>query len=113
MQSEGKDGGADKHTMDGFTEQARQILGAAESAAARGEVCSETTILIGQEGGIRILTESDWPLDSLVLHHGARTAYRVTERDGSVRVEGRQGPRSCVLESVSPARTARRLLGSR
>jgi hypothetical protein len=83
-----------------FAEQAQSILDAAESAASRGETCSEMTILIGQEGGIHMLADSDWPLDSLALHHGARSAYRVTGRNGSVRVEGREGGRICVMQST-------------
>jgi hypothetical protein len=68
------------------------------------------TILIGQNG-IRMIADSDWPLESLLWHHGAQTAYRVSESGGSVRVEGREGSRRCVLESASHARTARLLLG--
>jgi len=83
---------------------------AAEAAAARGENCTEMTILIGQDGGIQMLAESDWPLDSLACHHGARAVYRVSERRGSVRVEGREGSRTCVMESRSPAETARLML---
>ncbi len=68
------------------------------------------TILIGQDGGIHMLADSDWPLDSLVMHHGARSAYRVTGRNGSVRVEGREGGRVCIMQSRNPAHTARLLL---
>jgi hypothetical protein len=89
-----------------FAENAQRILDAAESAGS----CSEMTILIGQDG-IRMIANSDWPLDSLLWHHGARTAYRVSENRGSVRVEGREGSRRCVLESSSPSRVARLLLG--
>ena len=67
------------------------------------------TILLGPNG-IRMIADSDWPLDSLLWHHGAETAYRVTERRGSIRVEGRQGSRRCLLESASHAATARALL---
>ena len=91
--------------MSRFAEQAESILAAAESA---GE-CSEMTILIGPNG-IRMIADSDWPLDSLLWHHGASTAYRVTERKGSIRVEGREGSRRCVLESKSHYQTARALL---
>lgn len=96
--------------MSRFAEDAFRILDAAESAAAHGEACSQMTILIGQDGAIRMLADSDWPLDSLALHHGARTAYRVSERSGLVRVEGREGLRKCVVESASPVEVARRLL---
>ena len=70
------------------------------------------TILMGPNG-IRMIADSDWPLDSLLWHHGAHTAYRVTGNGGAVRVEGREGSRRCVLESASYARTARLLLGGR
>ncbi len=67
------------------------------------------TILVGRDG-IRMIADSEWPLDSLLWHHGADTAYRVTERRGSIRVEGREGSRRCLLEANSHARTARALL---
>lgn len=95
-----------------LAERAREILDAAESASRQGQACSEMTILIGPEGHIRMVADSDWPLDSLVRHHGAQSAYRVSERTGSLRVEGRDGVRRCLLESVAPARVARLLLGS-
>ena len=92
--------------MSSFARQAEEILNAAESAGS----CSDVTILLGP-AGIRIVADSDWPLDSLLWHHGAQTAYRVKENHGIVRVEGREGSKHCVLESASPARTARLLLG--
>ena len=69
------------------------------------------TILLGRNG-IRMIADSDWPLDSLLWHHGAETAYRVTERRGSIRVEGREGSKRCLLETQSPSCVAQRLLGS-
>ena len=93
-----------------FAEQAQSILDAAETAVSRGEACSEMTILIGQDGQIRMLADSDWPLDSLVLYHGARSAYRVSGCNGSVKVEGREGGRICVMQSRNPAQIARLLL---
>lgn len=70
------------------------------------------SILIGHDGGIRMVADSDWPLDSLAWHHGAQTAYRVSESRGSVRVEGREGSKTCVLESAKPAQIARFLLSA-
>ena len=98
--------------MSRFAEQAQRILDAAESATACGQACSDLTVLIKHDGGIHILADSDWPLDSLAWHHGAKMAYRVSQRRGSVRVEGREGSRTCVLESASPRQVARILLGS-
>jgi hypothetical protein len=94
-----------------LAEQALEIMDAAENASRQGQVCSEMTILIGPEGHIRMVADSDWPLDSLVRHHGAQSAYRVSERTGSIRVEGRDGTRRCLLESAAPSRIARLLLG--
>jgi hypothetical protein len=93
-----------------LAEQARNILDAAESASMHGQICSDMTILIGPEGSIRMVADSDWPLDSLARLHGAESAYRVSERTGSIRVEGHDGTGRCLLESVTPSRTARLLL---
>ena len=93
--------------MNRFAEHAQQILDAAESAGS----CTDLTILLGCDG-IRMIAGSDWPLDSLLWHHGANSAYRVTERRGRIRVEGREGSRKCLLESGAVA-TARMLLAER
>jgi len=82
-----------------FFENARSIFEAAESAARSGESPSDLTILIGSEGGIEILAESDWPLDRLLAHRGARMAYRVGGHGGRVCLEGRSGSESCRLET--------------
>lgn len=87
-------------------------MDAAESASSHGESCSDMTILITAEGAIRMVADSDWPLDSLAWHHGAQSAYRVSDRRGSVRVEGREGSKTCVLESAKPAQIARMLLAA-
>ena len=92
-----------------FVDYAHEILDAAESAGA----CSDVTILVGGPNGIRMIADSDWPLDSLLLHHGADAAYRVSENRGSVRVEGRDLSRRCVIESRTPAQTARLMLATR
>ena len=89
-----------------------QILDAAESAVQAGHTPSDMTILITAEGGIRMLADSDWPLDSLQQHHGAKMAYRVSQNASVVRVEGRADSRTCLFETQKPADVARRLLGS-
>lgn len=94
-----------------LAERTREILDAAESASRNGQACTEMSILIGPEGHIRMVADSDWPLESLARHHGAQSAYRVSEETGRIRVEGRDGMRRCLLESSSPARVARLLLG--
>ncbi len=90
--------------MSSFFENARSIFEAAESAVRSGQTPSDLTILIGSEGGIEMLAESDWPLDRLLAHRGARMAYRVGERGGRVCLEGRSGSESCRLEIASRAR---------
>jgi hypothetical protein len=107
---ENSPGRADKPFVGKFTERAWQILEAAEAASARGEICTEMTILITQDGGIHMLADSSWPLESLADHHGARAAYRVREQHGALRVDAREGTRTCRMESISPAETARRML---
>src|ERR1700730_8104549 len=97
-------------------------MDAALEALNRGESCETMavmTVLIGRDGGIEMCADSDWPLDSLMLDRGARTGYRVSPRRGSVRVEGREGSRRCVLEGstanrwrVGHARPLQNLLAS-
>jgi len=85
----------------GFAEQAQGLMDAALAALERGESCDEMkvmTVLIGQDGRIQMCADSDWPLDSLMLDRGARTGFRISPRRGSVRVEGREGSRRCMLE---------------
>lgn len=87
-----------------------QIFDAAESAVQAGQTPSDMTILITAEGGIHMVADSDWPLDSLQSHHGAKMAYRVSQNGSVVRVEGRENSRTCVFETVKPERAARILL---
>lgn len=94
-----------------FTEQAREILEAAESAAAKGLACADWTVLVTQDGAIRMIADSDWPLDSLAIEQGARAAYRVSESRGNLKVEARSGLRTCTLQSTAQNRVARLLLG--
>jgi hypothetical protein len=70
------------------------------------------TILITAEGGIHMVADSDWPLDTLQLHHGAKMAYRVSQSASVVRVEGRADSRTCLFETAKPERAARLLLNS-
>lgn len=97
--------------MSRFEDNAARILEAAESAAQSGHPLTETTILISATGGIRMVADSDWPLESLRAHHGAQMAYRVRQRDASVSVQGRASGRTCLLESEKPEQVVRRLLG--
>ena len=94
-----------------FFDDAKGIFEAAESAYRSGQCVSDTIVLIGPDGAIEMLAGSDWPLDRLAAERGAERAYRVGEAGGRVRVEARSGSRTCRLESESPSRIARQLLG--
>jgi hypothetical protein len=93
-----------------FLDNAAQILDAAESALQSGHTPTDMTILITAEGAIRMVADSDWPLDSLQSHHGAKMAYRVSQNASVVRVEGRADSRTCLFETLKPERAARLLL---
>lgn len=95
-----------------FLDNARNILDAAENVYFATGSVEETTILIAPEGGIRVISGSDWSLESLRLHHGARMAYRVSQRDGRVQLEGRTGSRTCLFEAEKPDRAAGLLLAN-
>jgi hypothetical protein len=96
-----------------FFEDARSVFETALAAARAGQCSAGLTILVGGESGIHIVTESDWPLESLRLHHGAGAAYRVADRAGRVTVEGSSASLHCRLEQDTPRRVARELLGIR
>jgi hypothetical protein len=91
-------------------DNAMQLLEAAENTVQAGHTPSDLTILITSEGGIHMVADSDWSLDALQLHHGARMAYRVSQNAAHVRVEGRAGARTCLFETEKPERAARLLL---
>ena len=99
----------DKHFVTGFLENAERIFETAASAQSDPK-SSDLAIVIGQDGAIRMLMGSDWPLDSLRAHHGAMAAYRVSRSGSQVRVEGKSGTASCVLQSEPVSSVARRLL---
>jgi len=79
----------------------KQAAGIFETACeARGENC-DWAILVNAEGGIYMMPASGWATEPLRLHAGARTAYRVSRRDGEVEVEARSGGESCSLRRES------------
>jgi len=104
--------GSDKSSVSRFLDDAQRIFEAAQSVSVAGQAVTEFTVLIGSQGGIEMLADSDWPLERLLVERGARTAYRVAERDGKVSVEGSTGGQNCRLESESPRQVARRLLNA-
>jgi hypothetical protein len=95
-----------------FIANAVEILAAAENTMSAGSTPSDLTILISAEGGIHMVADSDWPLESLRQYHGSSAAYRVHPLEDKVRVEGRSGSQTCVFESEKTERAARFLLNS-
>ncbi len=95
-----------------FIDNATDILEAAENVMMTGQAPSELAILLGVEGGIRIVADSDWPLESLQREHGAQSAYRVSSTSDGVRVEGREGLRTCHFETTTPAQVAHLMLNA-
>jgi hypothetical protein len=100
---------------DTFVENAARLFAAAEAAAAAGAAGAgadpaDWDILIGEEGAIRMIASSDWSLDSLQAHYGARVVYRVRRQTAKVRLEGRAGSRTCLFEAATPDGAARLLL---
>jgi hypothetical protein len=96
-----------------FLANAERIFETAAAADGAELESSELSILIGQDGAIHMLVDSDWPLDSLQAHHGARAAYRVSHSGAQVRVEGKSRTGSCVLQSEPPSSIAKRFLADR
>ncbi|MGA3041842.1 MAG: hypothetical protein ABSF54_13730 [Bryobacteraceae bacterium] len=97
--------------MGAFWADAENLFETARLADQSGAADCDWAILIGAQGEIRMLDAAGWALPSLLAHHGAETAYRVTRQGGRVCLEGRHRSQTCLLQSESPAATARCLLG--
>ena len=95
--------------MSRFLENAVEIFDAAERSLAAGYDPSVMTILISPSGGISLVADTDWPLDSLQAHRGAGMVYRVSRQGETVRLEGREGSRTCLFETAKPEWVSRRL----
>ena len=85
--------------MSSFLRNAEEIFATANQGG--GEEC-ELAITIGPEGEIQIICDSDWNLEALRAHHGAREVFRVTRNSRRVRLEARSGAQHCVLEDETP-----------
>ena len=97
--------------MGAFWADAQNLFETARQADQSGSADCDWAILIGPQGDIRMLDAAGWALPSLLAHHGAETAYRVTREGGRVSLEGRRRSQTCLLQSESPAAIARHLLG--
>jgi hypothetical protein len=97
---QGAAGRPDKVFVSVFLQHAEEILRTAEQGGT--EDC-RLSILVGWDGGIRMVAGSEWELEPLRIHHGARAAYRVTRNAGAVRLEGCSADRTCLLQSGGSA----------
>ncbi|MBI1788306.1 MAG: hypothetical protein HYR60_12250 [Acidobacteria bacterium] len=88
--------------MGGFLDQAERI----REIASAGDDPADVAILIGPDGAIRLVYDTDWRLESLAAHHGATTCYRVRRADGRVQVEGRCGSQILGLPSRRAAKAS-------
>jgi len=96
--------------VDRFWEDAVSVFETARHAA-RAEGSSALNILFDDAGALRIVSGEGWRPEALQMHYGARTVYQVTRTAAGVRVTGRSGSDSCVLESTLPAARRAGLLG--
>jgi hypothetical protein len=102
----------DKFPVGTFWSDAQSIFETASHAARAGSQDCDLAILIGARGDIQMLEGAGWALPGLLAEHGAHTVYHVTRQSGRVRLEGRSGSHSCLLETESAAAAARHLLAS-
>lgn len=79
--------------------QAEEIF---QAAHAGGPDDCELAILVGRDGAIHMLAESDWGLEPLRMHYGPEAIYRIRRSGGQVRLEARSWGESCVLQSGRP-----------
>jgi hypothetical protein len=84
-----------------FLRHAEEIFATAQTAGT--DDCN-LSILVNREGGIHMIADAEWQLESLRAHHGASAAYRVHRDGGAVRVEARSANRSCLLAAERPER---------
>jgi len=87
--------------VNAFIRNAEELFATARQDAA--DDC-QFSVLVGCDGAIHMVYGSDWALEPLRQHHGARVAYRVTRSAGTVALEGRSTGASCRMEAARPAR---------
>jgi hypothetical protein len=78
-----------------FLQQAEDIL---EVAAGGDASLQDVAMLIDRQGGMRMLDPAGWTLPALGAEYGATAVYKVERRGGTVRVEGWNGSRRCLLQ---------------
>jgi hypothetical protein len=84
-----------------FLKHAEEIF---RTAREGGPDDCEMSILVSRNGSNHILSGADWELEPLRIDRGARAAYRISRRDGGVRLEARSADESCLFEARPRAR---------
>ena len=94
-------------------DNANNILDAAESMRVAGHTGDDWSILVGSQGAIHMVSGSDWPLEALRFQHGATQAYRVSQKDDQIQVEGKDGQRDIMIRSQAQNHVLKLLLPER
>ncbi len=91
--------------MNAFFDNAHRIFDVAKAACASDPADTDFALLVRPDGGLHVVMESPLSLEGAAIHGGARTAYRVTRFGGAVRITGRDGTQTCVLEDAPQGRS--------
>ena len=94
--------------MKALLRHAEEIL---EIASAGNGEAGDMAIVVGHEGGMRMVEPQGWSLAALCAEFGAPVAYKVERRGRIVRVEGWSGGERCLLQRATGVRQATRFLG--
>jgi hypothetical protein len=89
---------ADKVSVSAFLRQAEDVL----DTAIGGGGDQDVVIVIGRQGGIRLIDPAGWTLPALSAEYGATAVYRVERRRDATRVEGLCGSERCLLQRKNP-----------
>ncbi|HLK67617.1 MAG TPA: hypothetical protein VKU19_29475 [Bryobacteraceae bacterium] len=87
--------------MSPFLQHADEIFSTAQEA---GPDAGELSILVGRDGIIHMVAGTEWALEPLRLHYGAKAAYHISRGPQGIRLEARSASETCVLQSQSPGR---------
>lgn len=84
--------------MSEFLRQAEDVL----ETAIDGYGDQDLVIVIGRQGGLRLMDAAGWTLPALTAEYGASAVFRVERRSGGTRVEGLCGAERCLLQRKAP-----------
>jgi hypothetical protein len=85
--------------VDHFLRNAQELFDVA--SADRSGDPTDIALLLRPDGGMHVIMDTPFALDSVAASRGARVAYRVTRTEASVTVVGQKDGRSCILQGAS------------